>query len=185
MKILDLTGLQIVKITVVRPAGFAKDGHKIWECLCNCGRSFLRASHALGQRRDRNRNPRLVSCGKCHVQRRLRPFEWLYNALCRAAKTRTKCGVEFSFDDFLQFTKIPTCHYCGIDLVWTAYQSKGNVHKSRPTCRYNLDRRNSKIGYLLENVVVCCPRCNMSKRHAFSYEEWYGMAEYLRRKNAK
>lgn len=62
-----------------------------------------------------------------------------------------RSGKEFDLDKklFNQLVKKP-CTYCGIHI---------------PGHNLGLDRVDSSIGYLPNNVVTCCPRCNFAKNH--------------------
>lgn len=80
-----------------------------------------------------------------------------------------------TYEDFLTFTEQQRCHYCLADLTWTEYNGTG---------RYNLDRKDTTQGYIVENVVPCCQRCNKGKCDSFSYQEWYAMTAMFRNKGA-
>lgn len=36
----------------------------------------------------------------------------------------------------------------------------------------NLDRKDNSRGYDIDNVVVCCGRCNYAKGSHFTHDEW-------------
>ena len=72
-------------------------------------------------------------------------------------KISTNVSKEIS-PDFLEFTKINCCYYCGNKVLWIPNAYKGTFKG------YNLDRMNSSIGYTKENCVVCCKICNIMKR---------------------
>lgn len=101
--------------------------------------------------------------------RRLKPHEALYNRLKDSYKTR---GIEvsISYEEFLSFTSTENCTYCLGPIVWDSDH------------RYHLDRKDNNLSYTLDNVVVCCAKCNKGKRELYSYEEWYGMTKYFRKK---
>lgn len=67
---------------------------------------------------------------------------------CTYRKSAAVRGIPFllSFDEFKQFWNLP-CFYCGnlIDGI-------------------GLDRRESSLGYILENIDSCCSRCNYAKQ---------------------
>ena len=112
-----------------------------------------------------------VSKGKKY---RKRPFEALFNIFKR--KT-IKDGKDNSilYKEFLEFTKQKKCHYCHDSIYWTEF----NVTKNGSS--YNLDRKDNLIGYIKDNCVVCCTKCNRAKSKHYSYEEWYGMTSYFRK----
>lgn len=93
-------------------------------------------------------------------QNRLRPYEALYRLLVRVA-TRKHREV-MSFDDFLGFTRIKTCRYCGHPVKWVLFKPWGAA--------YNLDRRQNLLGYTKSNCVVCCGDCNVMKGRKTSRE---------------
>lgn len=59
---------------------------------------------------------------------------------------------ELSFEDFLAFWQKP-CFYCG---------------EAIPTI--GLDRLDNSMGYLLDNVVACCTKCNSGKLNGSAAE---------------
>lgn len=105
-----------------------------------------------------------------------RPFESIYNGLFNDWR---KTPVNLSYEEFLKFTEIKQCHYCLDPISWIEYSTVKGEYKSRS---YFLDRKDNNGPYSVENCVVCCTRCNKSRASYFSYEDWYGMTEYLRKK---
>jgi hypothetical protein len=92
--------------------------------------------------------------------RRLSPFRSLYNMFLNSQKHRKNIvNVDLSFNDFLEFTKITNCYYCGDFVIWQPYRKLGKSNA------YNLDRKNNKLGYTKNNCVVCCKGCNMLKSY--------------------
>jgi hypothetical protein len=70
---------------------------------------------------------------------------------------------DLSFDDFIALSK-SKCHYCG-----------GDFSNSYGSFTYNgLDRVDSFIRYLKNNVVPCCKWCNFAKRNLTltQFAEW-------------
>lgn len=105
------------------------------------------------------------------------PYKHTYNhfkdGVMRTNKKRTKYKkFDLSFEDFLEFVKIKNCHYCNKHINWTKHTGKGN-HRS------NLDRKDSNIGYVKNNLVVCCKECNYMKGSEFSYNEFKHIVQYL------
>lgn len=103
-----------------------------------------------------------------------RPYEVLYNKLVREANYRF-LDVSLTYDNFVSFTNEESCHYCGVDLVWTKHNKDHNIPLS-----HNLDRKNNDLGYSSYNCVACCKRCNWGKGDRFTYEEWVVMTKALR-----
>jgi hypothetical protein len=118
-------------------------------------------------------------CGIC--QNRKKPFESIYKKMM----VSRGIGGSMTYEQYVEFTKIPECHYCKETIQWQEYRFKWNLNehtKSKDYNRYNIDRKDPLGKYDNDNCVVCCSRCNYGKLDMFSYEEWYGMTEYLRNK---
>jgi hypothetical protein len=109
------------------------------------------------------KNSKCIFCvkrGKPSTQRGI-PFKWLYNHVKYISKHRNITNA-LTFDDFLEFTKINNCYYCGNKIIWNEHNfrsSNKNFYNG-----YNLDRKNNSIGYEKNNCVACCEICNYMKR---------------------
>ena len=87
-----------------------------------------------------------------------------YHKVRRGATTRS---ILFKLS-FRQFKKIRVgpCHYC-----------EGHL----PAAGGGLDRKNSLLGYSIQNCVPCCGDCNrIRNKDLVSYEEMIGVARLLR-----
>lgn len=104
---------------------------------------------------------------------RLQPFEAMYNTLVANGKKRNRTD-SLTYEEFLRFTKIKECHYCGAGVMWSPF----NSHVSRSA--YNLDRKNNWLGYSEDNCVVCCWRCNLVKGDTLTYEQMVRLSPILR-----
>jgi len=167
----NLIGKRFNKLTVIDgPLNILNESkwkrkQRKWLCKCDCGNKVIRVTNQLNK-------GAATSCG-CLSKERIvklntqhcRPFEWIYNSLSRCSKQR-KHKLSLSFNDFLKFTKITSCHYCGDVIEWKSRNSK-----SSPDNCYYIDRKDNSIGYTKENCVVCCSLCNLTKHSRFSYEE--------------
>lgn len=115
--------------------------------------------------------------GKCLVHSHIkRPFESIYNGLFNDHR---KIRVDLTYEQFLEFTKIKLCHYCCDPINWVEYGAIAGTYISRA---YYLDRKDNSGSYSMENCVVCCTKCNKARSSDYSYEEWYGMTEFFRKK---
>ena len=168
----------------------SKSDHGIYyECECRCGTIVpVRGSNLAGGHS--------TQCQKCVLavmqagrdnplklsSKRRRPYESVFNTARDIARngspSRGCLEWTLEFDDFLRIIEIGKCHYCWTTLVWAKYRGKRWKHGNS----YQLDRKDSEIGYTRDNVVPCCKRCNYGKGARFSYEEWFGMARHLRQK---
>jgi hypothetical protein len=136
-----------------------------WRCKCDCGKERTYITCMLN-------NGSAISCG-CFTKKRVsnmntknvRPFEWAYNSLLRCAKS-SKREVSLTFSDFLVFTKIDNCCYCGDKIEWKERRGKKDHHNA-----YYIDRKDNNTGYTKENCVVSCSLCNLTKHARFTYEE--------------
>lgn len=74
-----------------------------------------------------------------------------YNVLVNNASKRA-LPLEISFEEYVEFVKDKRCLYCEAEVRFGA----------------GLDRKNSSLGYTLDNVVVCCGFCNSVKGDHFT-----------------
>ena len=178
MRIIDIKGQKFGRLLVLkRYHRNSNDRRTLWECVCDCGNS-----HIIDGRSLRKGSTKSCGCWKNEfnqLTRRLRPFENAYNRLPLAASNR-KLELTLTYEEYLEFTKISSCHYCGEIISWQSYAGKGDDGVDRTSIPYYLDRKDNNLGYTKENCVVCCTRCNRGKMHLFSYKEWKEMAAILK-----
>lgn len=148
-----------------------------WAFRCVCGKEVVKVINSVKKGRGDN-------CGCKHGEKiiktkGIKEYQWLFTKFKKECEKRKRDNT-ISFKEFLKFTQINRCHYCNSTINWS---------KHHPDCRrhleshgYHLDRKNNDEDYSVENCVVCCNRCNFSKSDRFSYNEWYGMTQYLRNK---
>ena len=72
-----------------------------------------------------------------------------------------------TFEDFERFQS-QKCHYCESDL---------------PETGRGIDRKDSSIGYTVENCVPCCWTCNNTKGHLITYDEMLNLIAYRKSKS--
>lgn len=111
-------------------------------------------------------------CGKCSHQKR--PFESIYRGIF---SDHRRIPVNLTYEEYLEFTKVPDCHYCGDAIPWTPYGTVDGKFKSRA---YFLDRKDNAAAYSKDNCVVCCTDCNKTRSNRFTYEEFYEFSSILR-----
>jgi hypothetical protein len=105
-------------------------------------------------------------CSNSHnYDKKYRPFESLYEYL-KGEASRWDISCVLTFEDFVAFTEIKECTYCGGPIKWYERRSARNG-----SCGYNLDRKDNQQGYTKENSVVCCPECNRVKSDRYTFEE--------------
>lgn len=108
--------------------------------------------------------------GKCKTcTNRKTPFGSQYQRLKSRAKI-SNIILEITYKQYLEYTKINKCYYCGVPIEWCAFRSD-RTENSSPYAYY-LDRKNCSSGYTRNNVVVCCSLCNYTKLENFNFEEF-------------
>lgn len=169
----DLTGEVVGRLTALaamQPTG--KHAGLNWLCLCECGEHTSVAASNL-----RAPNKPSKSCGCLRRQyHSLRPFEHVFNRLKSIfERERHKDTSKLTYEEFLEFTKIKNCHYCEAPIRWAVHVVKGESNS------YNLDRKDSTVGYFKDNLVVCCKRCNYAKGYWFTYEQFLELGKTIRK----
>ena len=95
-------------------------------------------------------------------------FNQLYNNYRGQANRKEQEKREFNLskEEFKSII-IRNCHYCG-----EKPKQKINTRQSNGAFIYNgIDRKNNNIGYIYDNCVPCCKKCNTLKR-SMSYGEF-------------
>ena len=178
---LDLTGFKGSHYTVLGPAP-NKGKRTRWFCLCDCGKEFTSGTETI----RRKRSP-LQSCGcvrnnAININHNPQRTSWnnLINQYRQKAKNR---GLEWdlSVAEALDIFQQP-CAYCGSPpqtrhnvFITQAGKYRGRLstaHADQGWIVFNgIDRQDNTVGYILSNVVACCPICNYAKRN-LSLEEF-------------
>lgn len=95
------------------------------------------------------------------------PFKRTFTKLKKSAE-RKSLPLSITYEQFLEFTKINECFYCKNKINWIKHGKK--------VSSYNLDRKDSFKGYHVDNVVVCCWKCNNLKSNKVSHEDFVKIA---------
>lgn len=165
-RLIDLSGKRYGRLLVLQRGENNKQGHPQWVCRCDCG-----ASRTVSGCNLKTGNSESCGCLKSEAarsRRLLRPYEATYRSMVR----NTPHSVRISYEDFLKFTLVTECHYCGAAIRWG--------QESKDGLAYNLDRKDCSRGYRKGNIVVCCARCNWAKGDHFTYHEWMQIAAVIR-----
>jgi len=93
-----------------------------------------------------------------------RPYEHLFNYMKKSVSKRAP-NFDLTFEEFVEFTKIGNCDYCGSRVRWHERSVPGRCYG------YNLDRKNNDEGYSKENCTVCCGECNRVKGGVYTYSQ--------------
>lgn len=149
----DLRGFRSGMLTAIEPAGFAKDGHVIWRCRCDCGAEAYRPSNTLA------RPKAAPSCGcmrKVAAKKRL-----LAKGPWNEGKSYAISGGAHCYKTRHAWAKAVIRHYgnqcerCGwnearCDAHHRQLKSKGGSHT-------------------VENGIVLCPNCHRVEHERASH----------------
>lgn len=136
---------------------------------CDCGAPIKSKAYYLTKHSGK--------CGSCAHKKA--PYAHVFNRLKNTARFENH-AMELTFEEFLNFTKETKCHYCAAEIPWAPFRYSDGKYKKGGG--YFLDRKDNLKGYSVDNCVVCCTRCNISKSDRFSYEEWKEMTACLKLK---
>jgi len=160
-KAMDMTGEKFNRLTVIKRS--YKKNHLIcWLCKCDCGTEINVAGINL-------RSGRVKSCGCLHhnwMKPELASMRYVIHDYKKSAKER---GLEYNLTD-KQFAGITQqdCFYCGAKPNNTSKYSNNN----NGIYIYNgIDRIDNNKGYIIDNIVPCCTRCNYAKKN-FTLEDY-------------
>lgn len=163
----DLTGKKFGSRTVIRLSDKRIRNRPAWDAVCDCGAKSTAGTESIKQ----SKKCKMCAYKDPRPNRRLRPFEAQYNIFVN----RARYPVTITYEQFLELTKIRNCHYCDAQIVWQEYRRKHQGGNGS-----NLDRKDNTRNYDIDNVVVCCGRCNYAKGSHFTYEEWRQLGELIR-----
>jgi hypothetical protein len=102
----------------------------------------------------------------------------LFKSLKRRAK-KEKFLFKLKKEDFyLWYSHIEKiCIYCNIsEIDWQ--NCKDSLNKWMK--RLQVDRKNPSKGYILSNITLACPRCNITKSDYFNFEDFKPIGELIR-----
>src|SRR5271166_5115283 len=111
---IDLSNQIFGEWTVLSRAAVIKSNQAAWNCECSCGARKVIAGHNL----RRGNSLCCRSCASKHKQ--LKPYESGFNRLLRRSEER-KIPCPITYEEFISFTTLDKCHYCGIDIWWEPF----------------------------------------------------------------
>lgn len=164
----NLTGKKINRLLVIEP--IPRDLHKRtkYRCLCDCGKEVIVEGSKIT-------NGHTKSCG-CYrdtvdygAANRKPKGEANKNSLISSYKSnakRKKLEFNLTNDEMVKLFQ-SNCFYCGSE-------PKNIYDRPRTNGAYvynGIDRKDNKIGYVLDNVVPCCSQCNYVK-NSFDYVDF-------------
>jgi len=105
-------------------------------------------------------------------------------------RSRVKGLKHLSREDFNIWVYVtsPRCEYCALPKKYLKYIKAigklSNLNISMlhiKSKRFQIDRRDSSSGYIIDNMVFACPVCNKLKSYYWSYDEFRHIAYTLLR----
>lgn len=90
---------------------------------------------------------------------------WLFKFAYKRRAARKNLQITISEDEFIALVT-SDCHYCG-----KSWKKEVRTVNRREVRMLTIDRKDSSKGYVSENCVSCCKRCNTIKMD-MSYEEF-------------
>lgn len=166
----DLSGKKVNRLTVIRPIQREKYQVTKYLCICDCGKeTVVRGSKIT------NGHTKSCGCFRDTIDRgnhKLPKGEANKNALIYNYKHNAKYkGHVFDLtNEEMIFLFQSNCYYCGTEPIFE-FKKKG----SNGAYKYNgIDRLDSDRGYMLDNVVSCCSKCNYIKNkfHHDNFVSW-------------
>lgn len=166
----SLIGNRFGKLLVIEKTDLRnKQNFPIYKCICDCGKEHFAPSNQLNAK---------VGTRSCGCSRRISKLRLPYGESSARSAYRTykihakerNLIFELSYEDFKELTK-QNCYYCGI-IPKQRYKMKGNSYGEYI---YNgIDRIDNTVGYIKENCVPCCGRCNRAKDiwHQTNFLRW-------------
>ena len=154
---IDEAGNQYGNLTVLRQAETTENGQARWFCHCICGKDV----EVLG-RNLRGRHTK--SCGCLRRGRMSLPAGGAaFNALIRTMKEsarRRGYSWDLTNEQVRQLTS-QSCFYCGEE---PSQQGTSRSNRNGIYLYNGLDRVDNKQGYIIDNVIPSCGRCNKAKQ---------------------
>jgi hypothetical protein len=161
-------GVLIVSGHFLKQQGDTKNRY-FWKALCPvCSQEYDIATGDFEKRKS------CAGCKGTFKRKSSQEISWKNaHAMLKArGKTRSK-DVEITLEQFIEIST-KNCYYCGAEPT----ETKGPREWSETFFSNGLDRIDSSMGYLYNNVVACCKWCNVAKLDR-SVEEFYSWVAKL------
>jgi hypothetical protein len=157
----------------IRTIGTDNKKNRFYEARCDCGSVVFRTSTSL-------KNKFTSSCGCVRpgarkkrgqrLEKGIAASRALFNNRKNQAKYRNLLW-QIDFDLFINLS-LSSCHYCGREPSYATNFGTKSMSKYNGQFIYNgIDRVDSSIGYVVDNIVTCCGICNRMKMNS-SYSDF-------------
>ncbi len=157
----DMAGRRFGRLLVTKRDGaYLKNRLAVWLCQCDCGN--VTSVRGASLRKGTTKSCGCLSKEMTSERTKLPKGESAFNALYQVYKRNAeKRGLGFNISKtFFRQLVIQPCYYCGGS---PSNVSKGNRNTNGVFVYNGLDRVQNEIGYVPDNVVPCCRRCNYVK----------------------
>jgi hypothetical protein len=149
--------------------GKGRGSSTTWDLLCKyCKNTFISPTTKFKSAK---------SCYECRgfiLRKSSEEITWKnHYGMVKARKTAKEKGFNLTIEQFIEISK-QNCFYCN-DLPTL---TKGHRPWSTHILTNGLDRVDSSVGYLYNNVVACCKFCNFAKLDK-TEEEFYSWVKRL------
>lgn len=158
----DITGNRYNRLVAIKKLENNKHNQIVWLFKCDCGNEIETEKNVVIRNITK-------SCG-CYQKDKIREigyknqkefglsaYNQLFGSYKKSAKNRNYC-FELNNEQFERLIK-DNCYYCG-EIPKQIKKSPTSTH----TYVYNgIDRINNDIGYVLENCITSCGKCNKMK----------------------
>lgn len=161
----DLTNQVFGSLTAVETIKKHGSIKIVWKCTCICDRNTC--PKIVFANSGDLRNGRVKSCQGQQYDKSIHLAIRLYFSKIRTSALKRNYVFELTLDQFIGLIQQP-CKYCNAndDIKRMAQSSK-----PRWALRCNgIDRWDNTMGYIYENCVPCCARCNRAKDDMSGYE---------------
>ena len=153
----DYSGIKVDNLTFKQR--FESQKTTKWILVCGCGNELIRRPDNVFDKRG------FKSCGCIKNTKGIINYSItkIYGSYSYGAKKRN-LSFEITRNELSEII-IKNCHYCGTTpSLKISYNSEFFMYNG-------IDRKNSNLGYFLENIVPCCFVCNRGKSN-MNYEDW-------------
>lgn len=159
----DLTGKRIGRLLIKEDLGVAKDGWRLWGCVCDCGtKKAVRSRELLrGHTKSCGCLSREIMSRSGGNNRKALGESAFNQLLFNYKKSARERGYDFELtDETFRHLTSKSCYYCGQIADRPAPRAKG----TNGDYLYNgIDRIDNNKGYIDGNVRTCCKQCNIAK----------------------
>jgi len=136
---------------------------------CECGNVFTTKCTNL-------RIGRSKQCSDCSFKKRsenkvkISQHEQVFRRLILERCKKNNINIEINLEYFTHIIK-QKCHYCNDEPRLTNRFSNRKYINKEDLYINGIDRKDSEIGYTINNCVPCCTSCNYAK-HTLNYNEF-------------